>query len=61
MHTSWPKIYFQENQIYNFGLLNLMQDLNLRGDMNVSNLWSITNVKKYCLQIGVLCSVSCLV
>ena len=39
----------------------LMQDLNLGGDMNVSSRWSITNVKKYCRQICLLCSVLCLV
>ena len=39
----------------------LIQDLNLGGDMNISSHWSITDVKKYCRQIGLLCSILCLV
>ena len=34
----------------------LLQDLNLGSDMNVSSRWSITNVKRYCIQIGLLYS-----
>ena len=35
--------------------------LNLGGDMNVSSRWSITNVKRYCRQTGLLLSVLVLV
>ena len=35
----------------------LIQDLNLGGDMYVSSCWRITNVKRYCRQIDLLCSV----
>lgn len=35
---------------------DLTQDLNLGGDIYASYFWSVTNVKKYCLQIGLLCS-----
>ena len=32
----------------------LVQDLNMGGHMNVSSRWSITNVKKYYRQIGLV-------
>ena len=34
----------------------LLQDLNLGSDMNVSSCWSIKNVNRYCIQIGLLYS-----
>ena len=34
----------------------LIQDLNLGGDKIFLSHWSITNVKKYCRQTGLLCS-----
>ena len=42
-------------------LEGLIQDSNLGGNMYVSSCWSIINIKKNCRQIGLLCSVLCLV
>ena len=34
----------------------LIQDLNLGSEINVSSCWSMmTNIKKYCREIGLLC------
>ena len=59
--------FFNQDKITRHDLIifshleGLMQDSNLGGNMNVSSCWSITNIKKYCRQIGLLCSVLCLV
>ena len=65
LNENWKKILVDKRFTSSVNGLNkdtwqsLIQDLNLGGDMNVPNRWSITNVKKYCKQIGLLCWVLC--